>query len=147
MIEIEKYIRHIYIKYKYKKLPATDSRMVRLDYAKYIPTWIDTEGGATPLYDSSGTMIANGYERVVIGDYGPYIEISEKDICGSNIRIKKGQEYRIDDPRYSKNVKYWWLTLKNNLDIKIYYQIKEVSYADYKPKYYYILATDVHDGK
>ena len=147
MIDIDKYIRYIFTNYKYKKLPSADSRMVRADYMKYIPKWINIDGDNKCLYDSNGIEIATGYERVVIGDYGPYIEISEDNICGANVKIKEGQEYRIDDPRYSGNVKYWWLTLKKNTKIKIYYQIREVSYADYRPKYYYILATDVYEKK
>ena len=35
--------------------------------------------------------------------------------------IAPGEEYRVKDPRYKDNVKYIWLTLKDNSNIKIYY--------------------------
>lgn len=54
----------------------------------------------------------------------------------NDIIVKPGEEYRFN-PKYS-NVKYHWYCLKQNLNIKIYYQKNTVKYADYKPEMFYI---------
>ena len=87
-------------------------------------------------------MICNGYDRIVIGDYGAFIEFSEEHIA-SDFTIKAGQEYRVNDEKYKKNIKYIWLTIGDGSNIKIYLQKRKVSYADYKPKKYYVSVHEV----
>ena len=84
----------------------------------------------------NGIHVSNGYNRIVIGDYGAYIEISPELMIKDNICLKPGQEYRLTE-RY-KNVKYYWYCLKEDLNFKIYYQRHTVAYADYLPKMCYI---------
>jgi len=64
-------------------------------------------------------------------------------VVRSNLKIKSGQEYRINDPKYSEHVKYWWLTPKDLSDMKVYYQKRIVSYADYKPEMFYVSPYEV----
>lgn len=90
--------------------------------------------------------ISNSYDRIVIGDYGAFIEIDKKDMIKENIKIKEGEEYRIYDTRYSNNVKYFWYTTKDNSNIKIYYQRRKVNYADYKIDKYYVSVHEVLGG-
>ena len=82
--------------------------------------------------------IANGWNRIVIGDYGAFIEINDEDIIKENIIVCPGEEYRINDERYAQNIRYHWYIPKNSYPTKLYYQQKEVSYADYKPYKWYI---------
>ena len=98
-----------------------------------IPSFLNVSGSTATLYTLNGTQICNGYDRIVIGDYGAFIEFSQEHIA-SKFVIKKGQEYRVNDKKYKNNVKYIWLTINDKSDIKIYFQKKKVSYADYKPK-------------
>jgi len=65
-------------------------------------------------------------------------------IINENICVQKGQEYRINDDNYKNNVKYHWLTCKDNSNIKIYFQQKPVNYADYKPFMYYISPFEIY---
>ncbi len=126
-------------KYKYKQLDPMRSDEVRRRYRDNLPPGFKLEGDNTQkLYTSEGTLICNGYERIVIGDYGAFIEFSVSQAVTANYKIKEGQEYRINDPRYSGNVKYNWLTAKDNSNIKIYHQKKIVDYADYRIGMYYI---------
>ena len=85
-------------------------------------------------------MIAKNFDRVVIGDYGAFIEFDEKSLA-SDLLVKKGQEFRMkkDFPG-----KYHWLTTKHD-DVKIYYQLKPVKYADYKVGKYYISPYEIMD--
>lgn len=123
-------------KYQYKKLPEKLSSIVQNIYAETIPTFLLTTANTSPLYTIKGSLICNGYDRIVIGDYGAYIEFSSIQANKDLFIITPGQEYRLE-PRYS-NVKYIWLTIDDGSQIKIYYQKNTVSYADYKPQYYYI---------
>lgn len=112
---------------------------VRQKYLDALPAWCEQNGNANAqLFTLDGTHIATGYTRIVIGDYGAFVECSPEQMQLDNVHCKPGQEYRIIDERYSKNTKYHWLTAKDNSDCKIYFQQKEVSYADYLPGMYYI---------
>ena len=126
--------------YKYKKLPTTLSQQYRQLYLENIPSFLSINGGG-PLYSKSGTLLCYSYKRIVIGDYGAFIEFNEPNY--SRYIIAPGQEYRVKDPQYKDNVKYIWLTLNDYSNIKIYYQKKPVVYADYKPGMLYVSVHEV----
>lgn len=131
-------------KYKYKKLNSILSQKVRKKYEENIPKGFKIEGDRDcRLYTKNGLLIAIGYERIVIGDYGAFIEFDSFQAVLKNIKVKEGQEYRINDSNYKEHVKYYWLTAKDKSNIKIYQQIKEVSYADYKAGMYYVSPYEV----
>ena len=126
-------------KYKYKKLPNELSKQVRIEYKKSLPDILNINGDLDfKIYSIEGTLISNGYNRIVIGDYGAFVEFDNTQAVKDNMKVKSGQEYRINDEKYSENVKYFWLTAKDNSDIKIYYQQKTVTYADYLSKMFYV---------
>lgn len=89
------------------------------------------------------TMIACSFNRIVIGHYGAFIEIDEKDMYMNKIKCEEGQEWRIRSLKYRDKVKYRWFTAKDDSHCKIYYQQKEVSYADYKEGKLYISPFEV----
>lgn len=126
--------------YKYKKLPVTLSQQYRQLYLENIPSFLSLDGGG-PLYSKNRTLICSSYKRIVIGDYGAFVEFDEPNY--PQYIIAPGQEYRVKDPQYKNNVKYIWLTLKDYSNIKIYYQKKPVSYADYKPGMLYVSVHEV----
>ena len=135
-------------KYKYKPLPGNLSEKYRGFFTQNIPYFLSIAGGGE-LYTCCGSMICKSYRRIVVGDYGAFVEFSEDDLPSPNdapaFKIAPGQEYRINDERYAKNVKYIWLTAADLSGIKIYYQKKGVSYADYKPGMYYVSVHEVFD--
>lgn len=132
------------IKYKYKKLPILVSEFAIDYYKKNIPKQLLINGdNKFKIYSKQNTLISIGYNRIVIGDYGAFIEFDEKQVVKENICIKKGQEYRIYQDKYKKNVKYIWLTAKDGSEIKIYLQQKTVTYADYIPKMFYVSHYDI----
>lgn len=120
---------------KYTPLSLTDSKLIR-DYYQSLLTIPLGRTTANILNDMH--MLAVGYERVVIGDYGAYLEIAEDKMLISSLRCRPGQEYRMDDPRYKDHVKYWWLQPVGGAEIKVYFQLKTVKYADYRPGMFYI---------
>lgn len=117
---------------------------VRQKYLEALPTWCALSGDpAAALLSLDGTLLCKGYRRLVIGDYGAFIEITPEQICEDALRCKPGQEYRYQDERFAGNVKYIWLTAKDRSNCKIYFQKKRVSYADYIPGFYYISPYEV----
>ena len=142
MINIENILQFqelLATKYRYRKLNKKLSAEVRQKYLDNIPKVLCIEGDINfKIYTLSNTLISNGYNRIVIGDYGAFVEFDKSQIIRENIKIKSGQEYRINDPKYSENVKYIWLTAKDDSDIKIYYQKRTVTYADYKEEMFYV---------
>ena len=98
-----------------------------------------------PIVTRDGTLLACSYERVVIGHYGAFIEMKSKDIYKEQIMCEKGQEYRIHNRKYKDKVKYQWFTVKDKSHCKLYFQKKEVAYADYKEDMWYISPFEVLD--
>ena len=128
-------------KYRYKKLPDDLSDKYRQFFLDNIPDGLNIEGGGV-LKTINGSIVCEEYNRIVIGDYGAFVEFNSvpKD---TKMIIAPGQEYRVNDERYSKNVKYVWLTINDESNIKIYQQKKGVTYADYRPSMYYVSVHEV----
>ncbi len=126
--------------YGYKPIPP----LIAMEYhEKYINTLPDCfknalNGAKTKIYTHAGTLIGEEINKIVVGDYGAFVEISPDRIVRRNIKVKEGQEYRYLDPQFAERVKYLWLTARDNSNCKIYFQKKKVSYADYLPGYFYI---------
>lgn len=127
-------------KYKYKVLPEEISSAARYIYSVTMPYFLQEK--SQPLYTVNGTLICTSFDRVVIGDYGAYIEFSSNQANKDAYIIAPGQEYRLS-PRYS-NVKYIWLTIDDESEVKIYYQRNTVKYADYQPNKYYVSVYEVY---
>jgi len=125
-------------KYKYKKLPQEKSDEVREYYTKNIPDFLSV---VQPLYSSAGTLICSSFTRIVVGDYGAFVEFSSEQANKDAFCIAPGQEYRLEE-RY-KNCKYIWLTISDSSEVKIYYQKHTVTYADYIPGMYYVSVHEV----
>lgn len=130
-------------KYKYKPLTGELSQKYRDFFTENIPDWLPLEGGTVPLYTCKGSIIACRYERIVVGDYGAFIEFSEP-LYDGQFKIAPGQEYRLNDDRYSTRVKYEWLTIDDGSNVKIYRQKRTVNYADYKADMYYVSVHEVY---
>ena len=130
-------------KYKYKNLPGDLSEKYRQYFTENIPDGLELNGGGR-LLTLNGSEICKQYKRIVVGDYGAFVEF---EVAGdAAFIVAPGQEYRVNDERYSKNVKYIWLTIDDGSNIKIYQQKKGVTYADYKPGMYYVSVHEVTMG-
>lgn len=141
---MQKFIDDLAKNYKYKKLPDKLSEEVRKKYLEDLDNYLLTSlngDNDVYIYTSENVLIARGYDRVVIGDYGAFIEIDKKDMIHINIKVKEGQEYRYEE-RY-KTCKYYWLTAKDNSNVKIYQQKGTVSYADYLVGKFYVSPYEV----
>lgn len=101
----------------------------------------------TEFYSKKMTNVFKGYDRIVYGDHGPYVEFSkEHKVCDFKNKFNS---------KTPERCYYEWLTLNDGSDIKIYFQLKDVKnlrnppkdgypgnrkegYADYKPGYFYV---------
>ena len=129
--------------YKYKPIPRTFFCDVRAEFQKALPEWCNVSGDTISLETADGTVITNGYNRIVIGDYGAFVEFSRVQACMRRLEIKEGQMYRAKDHRYAEHVKYLWLTADDGSDVKVYDQKRPVEYADYKPGMLYVSVYEV----
>jgi hypothetical protein len=91
------------------------------------------EGELIEFRTKSGTLVAVGYERVVIGDRGPYVEFAPSSIMKSGWAIPADQKWRIDGRCY-----YVEGRTVDGANVKMYYQKATVDYADYKVGMWYI---------
>lgn len=153
---VEQFQADIASEFGYKPLPpeiqskAVDIYLANLP-AEFVPDNIPggakVKGGSQipgkrqPLFLKDGTKLADGYDRIVVGHYGAFIEIDESDIVPGVLKTQKGEEYR-EKGRYQDNVKYFWKTVRDT-GVKIYEQKREVSYADYRVGKYYISPYEV----
>src|ERR1035441_5172486 len=96
---------------------------------------------AMRLFTRSGTLVADGYLRVVVGGSGPYIEF--QTVWQSHMRVPAEELYRFNDP----HVYYAEYRSHDKSDVKIYWQKKTVDYADYRVGRYYISPFDLVDGE
>jgi len=96
------------------------------------------------VFSAGNDRIAIGYERVVIGDRGPYVEFTKEQIIIDALHVPKEAEWR-----YRSNLSFipFYYELRTNNNVMVYHQIRRVTYADYKPDFWYIspwdLASDV----
>jgi len=86
------------------------------------------------LFFKDNVRFSSGYERVVHGARGPYIELKIEQILHTLYSPFGTLPNKIneDEPFY-----YYYLKPIGRSE-KIYWQIKKVKYADYKIGYYYI---------
>ena len=96
---------------------------------------IPLEGSeSAKFFTKSGTHVATGYERIVIGGRGPYIEFKADQIVEESFSIPEDQEYRKTDRR----VYYIEARSDDESNVKLYIQRRTVKYADYKVGMLYI---------
>lgn len=91
----------------------------------------------------SGTPVAKGYARVVIGDRGPYIEFEIRHLLNQNFHIPPEQAYRKTD----KRVYYVEARSNDEANVKLYLQKRTVAYADYRVGMGYISPFDLVSDK
>jgi len=102
---------------------------------------------ATEFYDNKGKLFAIGYERVVYGDHGPYVEFRKGHIIS---KLQPKWDADCPDDSY-----YELLVSVNDPFIEVYDQKRDVKklknppkggfrgnrsegYADYKPGMFYV---------
>ena len=88
------------------------------------------------LYLIDGRLFSEGYERVVHGGRGDYIELTKEQIV---VPLQKLP----DEILGTEDFYYYWLVPVEGYQTKVYWLIKTVSYADYKVGYYYISPNDI----
>ena len=144
---VEHYIEKLVHTWIYRPIPPMFSEDARTLYKATLPGWLQgTDPKAISICTLKGTEFASGFSRIVIGDYGAFLEIDVSQINRDVIRVQPGQEYRLAEPRYAEHVKYIWMTVPDGSNVKIYWQKKTVEYADYQPGMYYVSPFEIKKG-
>lgn len=101
---------------------------------------VPVEGNVSvKLFTKDSTEVSCGYNRIVIGGRGPYVEFTDDQINFKSFYIPKNQLYRLTDRR----VYYIELRSIDSSNVKLYYQLQTVAYADYKIGMFYISPYDL----
>lgn len=119
-------------------MPKTSDEIRQGYWQRLILPEFPPEGGPVEFRTKSGTLIAVGYERVVIGDRGPYIEFAPGRIMKEGWEIPVDQRWRIHGRCY-----YVEGRTSDEANVKMYYQKNTVAYADYKVGMWYISPFDL----
>lgn len=114
----------------YKPLDPERRDIIRAHYRSKLT--LPEVGDGRELRTQSGTRVCKGYTRIVVGDYGAFVEFSQEQAFMGNF-WRRGGEGR----------KYNWLTVRDQAEVKVYEQVGTVSYADYRVGMYYVSPNDV----
>ena len=122
----------------YRQLPGEASKIAREYYRMRLRQMAISEHGADDviLKNDCGTVVSKGYRRVVVGDYGAYIEFTQKQLIQASIAPKWAGTQ-------SKDASYIWHETTDASKTKIYLQQRRVQYADYVPRMYYVSPDDI----
>ena len=96
------------------------------------------------FYTKSGEQVAIGYNRIVFGGRGPYMEFTREQMINSAIHIPKSKKWKMEAKH--KDTVFYFELRTNKDDVKVYYQRRCVDYADYKVNYFYISSFDLYDS-
>ena len=81
--------------------------------------------GERPIKTLSGLIIAEDFTRIVLGGRGAYVEFSGEQIY--DVVLNKLDTHH-----------YYYIEMVVDKNIKVYFQLHTVKYADYKVHMYYI---------
>lgn len=107
--------------------------MARTNYPERLSIPL-TGDETTTMTSRSGVMLVQGYNRVVIGGRGPYVELSLRHLL-----MDKFNKADVPHRHYVE-----WRSHRDG--VKLYEQFQTVDYADYKPGLFYISPFDLMVG-
>jgi len=124
----------------YRPLGKRDSALIRDFYAERA----EKEGfpifpkGPRRVLLRDGSVLATRYERIVVGDFGPYLEFRPEHVV-AELTVKNGEGWRLTkglENRKFYPLKYeWWETQLGDM---VYKQRGTVKYADYRVGMMYV---------
>jgi hypothetical protein len=122
----------------YKPLPLIREQLRTYDMEEMQRLGWTEHASAVTILTKAGLLLAEGYYRIVFGDYGPYLEFSRR-------HLKAKLVYKFG-AKPKRPVKYIWLYPAGDPSCKVYFQQATVSYADYLAGMLYISPYDVMHG-
>lgn len=131
-------------KYHHRPIPTTPAAgNVKTYYRDKLPAWAKKKiSRKYPLYTKNGEKVCERYERIVIGDYGAYVEISASHLSDNHF-IYIDQNDPIDETISSRHSSHMTLALNDESSYTIYFQVKPVPYGSFIPGRFYIDPYDV----
>ena len=96
----------------------------------------------TEFRTATGLLVATNCTRIVYGGRGNYLEFEPEHMVMDHIIIPEDQEWRQRSP-WKDQVFYDEFRTVDKAHVKVYYQRRYVSYADYNPGMYYVSVDDV----
>lgn len=94
-----------------------------------------TGNPTTRFFTRSGVCVATGYDRIVIGDRGPYVEFDATHLIQGVLKETDLSHYYYIELR----------TVPDN--VKVYAQLRRVNYAEYHPGKFYVSPFELYDDR
>lgn len=112
--EVHSYIKDMVAKYHHRPIPTTPAAgNVKTYYRDKLPAWAKKKiSRKYPLYTKNGEKVCERYERIVIGDYGAYVEISASHLSDNHF-IYIDQNDPIDETISSRHSSHMTLALND----------------------------------
>lgn len=142
--KMEKFTEELVRRYRYRPIPQ-DSMYgnVRDIFEENLPEWcLNRKRMVQSLYTADGARVCEKYQRILISDYGAFIEISPEHICKKMV-CTPGEEYRLLG---GSGVRYLAFMIPGEQDCKIRFQIKKETFGKFKPGMFYVSPYEVFPG-
>lgn len=88
--------------------------------------------GTKPIKTKGGVTIATDYTQIVHGGRGAYAEFDDNQILITQLHIPIEQSWRLSNPHA------YYIEYRTIDNVKVYLQLRTVSYANYRYGFYYI---------
>ena len=115
-------------KYGYKPLPKDLSEKYRQFYIDNLPDCFIIDGSDTVLCTKTGTVVCNGYTRIVVGDYGAFIEFDKdylRELFEQGRTSDKKHRYQ---PEVIKGYQKAVASLKRAINVEMLYRLNSLNY-------------------
>lgn len=104
------------------------NRLADKEKVERIYGWSEEGNKETEFRLRGGALFAVGYERIVYGDHGPYVEFHP---WASQIRIELHNKFRGQE---KPGIYYRWMYPNAHPNVKVYYQLRDVKHIANAPK-------------
>jgi len=91
------------------------------------------------LYSPEGLLLAKGYQRLVSGARGPYLEMLPENVIRAHFHVPEDQRYRLTSPTV------YYVEFRSNCPsrVKAYLQRRLTDHNDYRIGRWYIAPADL----
>lgn len=95
----------------------------------------DYVGNLVEIQTRSGVRVATGFNRIILGERGAYVEFLTSQVLQETFTVPNSQSWRL---RGLSGFRAFYDEYRTADDVKVYHQKRRVSYADYVIGRWYI---------
>lgn len=127
-MQIEDYIQNLKLSYKNKPLPEQISKKSKEFYKKCLNSYYQINGDEKQIVTWNYIYIAKKYNKIVITDYGPFLEIKKENVFWENLMLKNQQS----------NTNFIFYGIENYPNFECFFTKESSNVRDFSPNCLYI---------